>query len=551
MSRPILTFDTEDDSKGRVQLLNLYDGKKHETLYLPEAMRHYLRDLRPKGLIWAVNLEYDAINLFKDDFGEFPRQIWFGKSKLISFMYKGHLFYDTLNHWKISVEEMTRIVGGTKEKLDVNDIRALTRRCRSDCEITHKFVSEMMKRYGMLEAKVKSTLPSTSLELYKSEFSRLKFQGVDTADTDFIKSSYCGGRTECFFIGTMFAPKDSPKRIFYVDINSMYPSVMLYDFPQPFVYDATPDLDRLGVTEATVKSDLPIPVLPLRREGKLIFPNGVFRGVWTNAELNYAVECGVRVLKIHRGISFPYTIKPFEDFVTTLYEKRKRSDDELMRQTFKLFMNSLYGKFGQGKERKKVIPYEKYLENPDKFKAESMKGAFLFDDKLLIYTEVADEYPKNTVMVWASYVTAYARIKLHRLIMSIQDGGGIPLYCDTDSVMFYGARELVQDSKELGAFKIEHELDGVNIKLPKFYRAWRQDEIVIERAKGVPRRVQREFFENNQATFDKPNKLFESFRRGLSPNKWEKTTKKLRGVYTKGVVKADGFITPLTLKLDN
>lgn len=546
MSREIVTFDTEDDSKGNVKLLNFYDGREHKTFYHPLGAREWLKGLKEPNLVWCVNLEYDMMNLFKDDLDTFPKRIWFGKSRLISFMFGKQLFYDTLNHWKISVAEMGKVVGEEKLPLDLTDTEKLLARCKSDCRITRKFIVEMLKRYDKLGARPKSTLPSSSLDLFVNRFNRMNYEEIPTEDNDFVKRGYFGGRTECHYLGKIDCHKNEVEKIVYVDINSMYPSVMLYDFPYPFNPENRVDLDAFGVTEAIVEVNQDVPVLPIKHNGKLVFPNGRLQGVWTNAEIQYAQKVGgVKIKKLIRGLVYPCSLKPFDSFITELWDARKNTDDKLMRDTYKLFSNSLYGKFGQGRERRKVIPFSKYLENPEKYPSKSTP--FIFDDRLVVLNEEADKYPKNSVLIWAAYVTSYARIKLHSLMLSIKEKGARLLYCDTDSVMFLGNPRLVESSKELGEFKIEHVLDAVDIKLPKFYRAFKEHEIVIERVKGVPRRVAKEFFDHNEATFEKPNKFFESMRRGVKMNEWKPVTKSLRSQYDKGVVGKDGFVRPLTI----
>lgn len=545
--KPLFVFDTEDDSKGNVLIINAYDGKEHTTFYHASAFRDWLKALKPKAHFWAVNLEYDMVNIFKDDFDDFPKKIHFGKSRLVSFMYRAHLFYDTWNHWKASVKTMSGIVGGKKLPLIQDNQKALLARCREDCRITWNFVNEMTKRTVKLVSKLRSTAPSTALLAFQ-ESSGFKYRYLPLEHTEYIKEAYFGGRSECFRIGSIDAM--TPERIFYVDINSMYPSVMIEPFPYPYFYSSKPNLARCGVTRCSVLSRGRFPVLPVRYNGKLVFPQGKFTGTWTNEELNYALLNGTEILKVHSGIHYHEMIDPFSAFINHIYAERCKTDDKLMRDVYKLMMNSLYGKFGQGRERRKMTRLDEYYRNPEKFDATRIKGLYCFDSKFLIYTEIADEYPKNTVMIWASLITSRARIKLHRLIMEIYLKGGEILYCDTDSCLFKGLPGMVVSSAKLGEFKIEHEFSRLHIKLPKVYRGYMDEKIIVERVKGVPRRVQSTAFDTGRAVYEKPNRFMESMRRGLSMNKWVHTSKEIRGRYDKGKVSRTGEITPLYLDID-
>jgi hypothetical protein len=70
-----------------------------------------------------------------------------------------------------------------------------------------------------------------------------------------------------------------------------------------------------------------IPVLPFRsEEGKLLFPNGVWRGVYWYEELMLFLEEGGKINKIHKIIKFEKKGKPFMEFVEYFRELRKKSE---------------------------------------------------------------------------------------------------------------------------------------------------------------------------------------------------------------------------------
>ena len=93
------------------------------------------------------------------------------------------------------------------------------------------------------------------------------------------RDSYIGGRTECFRIGTFDGP------LYYIDVNSMYPSVMKTgDYPTKLqgvyknIEDREVDIwlrEKCFIAEVTLSTD--IPIYPLVNNGRLIFPTGTFK----------------------------------------------------------------------------------------------------------------------------------------------------------------------------------------------------------------------------------------------------------------------------------
>ena len=411
MRYEIWSLDTEDDSKGNVRLIDFYDGTEHFTFTNTRDALQWLAE-RPRSVhIWATNLGYDIANLFRDCLGVLT--ISYIGSRVISAQINGTSIYfkDTLNHWKISVKEMGERIGLKKLEDDLfkrgkkPTIAELTRRCHRDNEITRTFVVKMASYYEDIGAELKSTIGSTSLDFYYKHFGTKSKVIFKTKDIEFMLKGYYGGRTEIFH--TKPVEGDS----WYFDFNSLYPSVMkdqLYPILSNYYYTKKPDFKLEGIVYAKVEApkDLDIPYLPFRtEEGKLIFPVGTFKGCWTYYELRRAKEIGYRIRKIYKAIEFGAgTFRPFEKFVSDLYQKRltaQEKKDILLADTLKLLMNNLYGKFAQGNEITKLIPFSK---------KDIKNGDTIFGD--CIVRNVRGSYPPHTNVIWAAYTTAYGRDKL-------------------------------------------------------------------------------------------------------------------------------------------
>ena len=533
----IWAFDTEDDGQGNIYFINFYNGKEHFTFTQRQEAINFLRT--QKGRFWATNLEYDLANIFGDDLSLVKWR--FGKSKLIMAQFKRVYFYDTLNHWKMSVEEMGNRLGF--QKLPFNP--QLLDYCKRDTEITYLFTKEMIGFYEKLGAKTKSTIASTAFNYWK-DFSgfqipyvsknRERIAIIPKMILEKWRLAYYGGRTEVFHIGEVKG------NIFYIDINSMYPFNMLGRFCYPFTYQPKADIEAEGITFAKVRSDLKLPILPYRaKTGRLIFPNGTFQGAWTNDELRYFLENGGKILKIHGGFTFPVQCDPFTNYINLLYSKRRVARDELEKLTYKNILNNTYGKFGQGCEFTVMETYQEFL------KRKNFKGSGKRFGNLVTFTYEAD-YPYNTNFIWAAQITARSRILLHRIMQDIFNKGNKLLYCDTDSVIFKGSLKGIKISDALGEAKLVDKLSKFNCRTNKIYKMDMQDESSAIRCKGVPSKYQKEFFETGHASYMKPLRIREALRRELRPNLWIAHEKAMVTEYSKRIVLKNGETVPIILK---
>ena len=526
-------FDTEDDSCGNIYHINFYNGRSHYSFTnRADAIKFISKE---KGRFWACNLEYDLANIFGDNLSLV--EWFFGRSKLIRARFKRVYFYDTLNHWKMSVREMGDYLGLPKLPFDPKNLTY----CRRDTEVTYKFAKLMIAKYNLFGADCKSTIASTAFHFWRKftgvhipfeQRGRDKISIIPENILDNFRLAYYGGRTECFFIGKVKG------EVHYVDINSMYPWAMRGALPWPYEYKAGADLEADGLSQCEVRSDMALPCLPYRNEGgRLIFPNGKFSGFWTNNELQYFKSQGGKILKVKSGYTFPITSDPFSGYVDNLYNRRKGAVDALEKLTIKNLLNNTYGKFGEGKERCIMETHDKFLKSKNK------PDTFRHFGDLVLYNIIGD-YPYQANFIWPSIVTARARIYLHSLMLKIRELGNELLYCDTDSVIFKGKLDGLEISDALGGFKLEGTFTNFECKTNKMYKYRKINGDDLIRCKGVPSRSQADFFENGRATYKKPLRIKEALRRDMRPNLWLEHTKVNVTEYNKGIVSKSGKVTP-------
>lgn len=522
-------------------LVAFHDGERARVFRSLEKALEFLYNLSLRRTLHLVahHLEYDLCNLFQ---GRMRLLDWrFFGSRLISAKLKGTriTLWDSLNHsYHSPLSALGASLGYDKLDSDYGWTRgeALTDQdveyCIRDTEIVVRYMNAQQALYQRIGAEMRTTTPATALDFWRRNYLDGSIASLSEPTRRFFKRGYYGGRVE------IFRMKDHG-RIHYVDINSLYPHAMENSFP---------DCDSLirdgpnGMVEATVEvpERTHIPSLPTRHGGKLVFPVGVFRGVWCTCELEYAQQCGVRVRQTHAQIGSSNMVYPFRDYVRRCYTARLASKSPLERTQWKFLMNSLYGKFGTTGKCQRLV-------DPESIPAEKRTGREFLVGDLAVVDEESDA-PAYANIIWSAWTTALARITLHKALMSITKQGGVPLYCDTDSVIYHAPRKspLVRIGKALGEWKVEAYVTEFEARAPKVYRYVTKEGATVK-AKGVPRDVQALFFSEGSAPYRKPLRMREAARRGSLPNIWIDTEKHLRSTYDKRTILANGDSLPLAL----
>jgi len=221
-------------------------------------------------------------------------------------------------------------------------------------------------------------------------------------------------------------------------------------------------------------SDLYIPVLPIKSKGKLVFSlcgacardqyqgdcyhnekQRALANTWTTKELNKALELGYKIKKLYQVLRYPQkTDNMFRPYIRTWlkiktessvspknctsetakkayideFEKREgiELDDKLLdtpnpglRFISKLMLNSLWGKLAQkpNQTRSELISdYDPLWKILSDVRKKVTGGLMVTDDTLLLhwkYENDENDRSGNTSIAIASYVTAYARLKLY------------------------------------------------------------------------------------------------------------------------------------------
>lgn len=536
----IIAIDTEDKDCVVLSTVIYWGDNEWELFRYRHMAKQRIIDFAKsrkarKYILFAHNLAYDLVNVFFPDFDNF--EIIMNNGNIIV----AKLFYlrmfDTFNHSFTSLEKIGETIGIKKLPFDRHGEAYPVQ----DAKICWHYADHIQNMYLKNGVELPVTLASGAMNIWRTNYMYKKLPTFKTEVLDIIRAAYYGGRVETFFVGEVKADKDNP--IWYLDINSQYPFVLQqrYTDINSVEYTEKPKMTDYGVALAEIETPKKcLPFLPYRTgDWKLIFPLGSWRSWYTLDELRNAEKLGYKV-KLLCGFTTKYFVSPFSDFVHNFYNARMNAKSKQENLFYKLIMNSLYGKFATGKQKSRLVDYRFAID------IDSVQELYL---GRYIYEKNDSNYPIYSNIIWAAEVTSKARYVLHDYLARTQVGGGNLLYCDTDSIIYKGP-EIFSDSKELGKMKIVDKGKRVRIFGPKEYMFETELECFYK-AKGIPKKVQKQFLEHRYAVYQRPIRLLEGLRRGIRPNKWVDVVKIKQETFTKRVVKKDGTTRPIRIGVKN
>lgn len=404
-----------------------------------------------------------------------------------------------------------------EEKFGVKkyDLTDLHRRVMSDAGLTFH-LGEFIENFYYNECGIplQLTVGASALKIFLTKYFNDYWSRDNEELATFEREAYYGGRTEIF--------KRGNQHTFSYDINSTYLSIMrdclipdvttvrFRNFGDESVKDLGIHLDKyLSIIDCRVQTpdNLFVGVLPVRVKGKLTFPIGQFRGVWTNIELIAAMEYGYIIEYIYKYVFYKQSKKYFHDFALNIWEKRlkyRALGNAGMDKMIKRVGNSLYGKFGE--------------RHDNAFECKLVDVDFKLPDGCEIYEYLGEQWVRlsgertpseHEFPCIPAFITAYARVKLLR---GMCDNAASLIYCDTDSIKLTNPAIGISIGDGLGEWKYEGESETI------FYRC----KLYGDKHKGVPKRavIAKQTKKYIKYQFTKPIREREAMRRNLIPNVW-------------------------------
>lgn len=460
-------------------------------------------------------------------------------------------FISTTNYTPYPLKKIGKIIGIEKMEIDFKTANKeyLKEYCKRDTEILLAFVEYLLKFIQQHDlGNFQPTIAGQSFTAFRHRFMKYDiYIHAKPKATELERLSYKGGRTEACFIGKWKG------KVYKLDINSMYPFVMRkHEYPTKLVkvlpYASVSQLKRIMekyLVIARMKVKVYKPVVGVKRT-KLIFPIGVFEDVFTSPEIELIMRYG-EILQV-KEVAIYEKAPIFVEYVDYFYDLRQRfkqEGNEVMQYFAKIFMNSLYGKFGQRNEYFRKIgeyPKEEYVAIRY-YDADNKKWGYyrIIGNKI----EEKDGYVEgeNSFVAIASFVTAYARCYLWELIEKA--GEENVLYMDTDSLFvtekgFENLKDFIHD-KELGKLKVEGVTDDLEIWGAKNYRIG--NEIKRKGIRKDAKQIDDRTYEQIQFIRVRSNLL----KYHLDGAGMMIVRKTLRSEYDKGVILPNGRVKPLYL----
>lgn len=298
----------------------------------------------------------------------------------------------------------------------------------------------------------------------------------------FARQGYFGGRTQVF--------RPLAESGWRYDVNSAYPAALA-----TLALPTGQPIERWGSAAARAYANgeegiyrarirVPqchIPPLPTRGHLRLVYPTGTIDGIWAANEIRYAEENGCRVQRIDTGLCWDSSHVVFASLCKYVWELRDKAGPKTTLGTWlKWFANSLTGRLAIRPEGETIVigtnlstgfkscPADFDCKNGARHGSTSKRccehlctkrcGATLplgdWGQNFGVFVKHRWQIADSAHVHYAAYLTAHARIALHRQLTDDEADGYSAVYCDTDSC--YSITERVNNiGPALGQFKKE------------------------------------------------------------------------------------------------
>jgi hypothetical protein len=352
-----------------------------------------------------------------------------------------------------------------QERIKAENKKKISSYLFADCKYTHELILDFIKKYGS-----SITLASAAMKTWAG-ISKREIPHSSKQFYNDISPYYYGGRCEVFKAGLI--PRGKTLKCY--DINSAYPYAMRQSLPWGFEYNyrllggsnnINVDVKGSGFYQVKCVSKGAFPQRD--KDGSLFFPTDNVQREYlvTGWELQAAVETGtIKKFTIMSEILFNDNIS-FIDYVDKFYKLKSDSQPGSTDYIFaKLFLNSLYGKFGANPAN-----YQKYMIQDERFISAAIQSEhdkWEYNGSLGQWALMQAPLPEDEQIYFnvavAASITGYVRAFLWRSICQSNK----VYYCDTDSIICENSN--IQISKCLGDWKLEGEFVEGGIAGKKLY----------------------------------------------------------------------------------
>jgi len=541
-------------------------GMKQETWKYwtdKEKLLDYIESLmEEKKTLWLIghNIYFDIMALGYYDragYSSYEEEFFYDEGLVfLHFLKKGrkHIkIISSTNYFDFSLKYLGEAVGLPKLEIDFKEATddELCIYCFRDVEILYLALLEYIAFNKAHDTgRFSYTKAAQSFSSFRHRFMDQKIHIHHEEKVEELeRAAYFGGRVECNRIGEIEGGEKT-----FLDVNSMYPWVMKkhrYPTKLRFYFEGEECLPALKYLDtscciAEVTLCTSEAAYPLRRDGKLIFPVGTFRTFLCTEGLKRARAAG-ELQKIHQLSVYEssYIFKSYVDYWYPFKAKYRREGNELYTKIVKLFLNSLYGKFGQ-----KQPIFEEYFE-PE---AGPPRSEHCLDIETgerwveihsfgKVKRQIGEKNGNKSFVAIAAHVTEYSRFALWDLCSTV--GRQRIYYMDTDSICVLSSDVHRFDGsisdQRLGALSVDKVCETLILHGAKHYE---YDGNRV--CKGVPKSATR----TGKFTYEYDQFLGSRSHQRLAETGAflvQKVQKDVTPVYDKGQVGKDGVVTPWCL----
>lgn len=455
--RRFLTYDLEwYPETMELRLVGVYDGKRYRSYRTCEEFLRGEMTSRNRGAWFyahaggLADAQYVLQALVQREDLEVTAA-FAGSSAIIVKIKRGkNCWYLVDSYWlfRSSLRDIGRAIGMEKggseggEEIFSAPLSELREYNEQDCKILWTAIDRFQDAMVALGGQLQMTAAATALMLFRRRFLR---EDVNTYSTlnELARGCYYASRVEVF--------QRECRNALYYDINSSFPHAMCQPAPGTYL-GVRRQLPGSGIYFAHVRVQAPetwLPAVPLKRAGRIYFPTGTWTGWLTSVDVECLLENGGKVLRCYEAHAF----EPFSDladYARELYEKKKNASGPFDRMTYKLLLNSLYGKFAERSDKAKLYLHpSKITDSMDMY----FPGAWI--ERSIV------QVPHCHVAI-SAHITALAR----RNLFDHMKGERVH-YCDTDG---FSTESKHATGEGLGELKLEATIKRGYFHAPKLYQ---------------------------------------------------------------------------------
>jgi DNA polymerase type B, organellar and viral len=453
-------FYSEDIKLNEIYFLS---SGKFATRDFLEMCDHFLPNTRDRHYImFGHNLAFDLISLFWDRHvrlrEETVKEKWYGWNVDIVYanvhfvkLTKGHktiTIIDTLAYFLRTLAQLAELVCPELPKLPMPDGLGQKTFKRSDKQfveyamrdavIAYKVGLRILEIHQMYDVPISVSAPHLASKIFRKAFLKKSIPLPPRKIVYAAMSAYHGGKNG------ITVSHGLQKNCYSLDIISAYPDAMQHmpSFSNPALYKIlsgngalTEKVPPCGIYKISgVAKQCKWPIL-FNHAFKPVF--GEFNDIWiTGFELNEALR--LREISVSKCYGYFYDTdadtvpSPLKAYAIEFFNKKNTATDKILREFWKLLLNSLYGKFIQTR----AAGMQDLIYDLDE--------KTIIDDSPLIAGGLFNPFI-------GSLITGYTRAKIHALEHRYK-----ALHTSTDGIQI---KEKPKEVGGLGGLKIEAQGD--------------------------------------------------------------------------------------------